>query len=267
MRQNTRQVLFLVIAAAAFAAPQRPAPADDASSPPGIDGFSERLLKGLRLRVGGRAAGTAPDGTLHVVYGESLLRHAWNSGSGWQTETLDATHGRGIGAALAFDAAGDLHVAYGDPLRGELFHGKKSGAQWTSRLVAQGLHGNDAEPAIAVAGGVVHVAWLDDYEATVRYASDAGGAFTATTLATDSGYGSDLDMALASDATPHVVFMSAAPYTQGVPGNGPRALVHMQRTVGGWTREDLESANESGGSGVGASASCAFAPNGELHVF
>jgi hypothetical protein len=115
-------------------------------------------------------------------------------------------------------------------------------------------------------GGAIDIAWIDDFDTKVRFATDATGSFVTTTLATDAGVGTGCDLAIAASGQPHVAFMSKAPPVQGVPGLGVRACVHATFSTGAWTREDVESGNDNFGQGVGAAGSLAFTSDGMLHA-
>ena len=240
----------------ALGAPGPRAAADEAAAPPGLDAWSGRVLRGLIRGTAPRGAAIAPDGTVHVVYGDSELRHAWREGDAWSVETLDPSH-RGEEAALAIDVIGRLHVAYADSVRGT----------FAAQLITTGEIGVPLRTAItADEDGAAHIAWVDSISHRVGFTSNVLGEFVVQNVATDAGTESDVDVALDDSGAPHVAFMSAAPPTPPTPGRGVHAMVHATRGAAGWTREVVEADNDNAADGVGAGGSLAIDASGTLHV-
>lgn len=258
---TSRALSRMLVLATLVAAVPHAAPAAPDLPPPGMDGFSERVLAGVRFRMGPRSAAVAPDGTVHVVYGGNDLRHAWNDGTGWRTEVLDATLRREMEPSLAIDAQGHLHVAYTDSARAQVLHGTDAAGAFAATVVAMAA----SEPlalttAVAVApSGAVHVAWRDAQGLSV--ASNGAGTFAALRVASDPSNTSDFDLAVDPEGRAHLVYGSGTPT-----GGGVRGAVHLWDTGSGWSRDDLESADDVSPFGIGEGASLAFDAAGQPHV-
>ncbi|MEE9215869.1 MAG: hypothetical protein V3U32_00395 [Anaerolineales bacterium] len=140
----------------------------------------------------GRYASLAFDreGNPHIAYfvAESretgMVRHAWNDGSGWQTENVGDLQNLRMGqtgarkiTSLAFDPSGGLHLAYTD--RDQLIYAQKTEDGWVGQEVIEPgnrVLGQLVELAID-SGGSPHLIWYEavqvspSLEGVVRYAA------------------------------------------------------------------------------------------------
>ena len=90
--------------------------ADTEGPPPALDAFSETVLRGTRLAVSAHAAATASDGTVHVVYGDTLLRNTDGlAGSNPQFTEDEAEAARSV-RRLAELEPRTILVGHGDPI-------------------------------------------------------------------------------------------------------------------------------------------------------
>ena len=130
------------------------------------------------------------DGTPHIGYyvAESresgTVRHAWNDGSGWQSENVGDLRNIRMGqtgarkiTSLAFDSKGFLHLAYTD--RDQLIYARKSDEGWVGQEVVEPgskVLGQLVELAID-ADGSPHLIWYEaasaspPLEGIIRYAA------------------------------------------------------------------------------------------------
>ena len=71
----------------------------------------------------------------HIAYGGDHLYHAWNDGSTWHYETVDASPGVGAYASLALDSTGKPAIAYYDSYHGNLKYARWNGSSWTLSVI------------------------------------------------------------------------------------------------------------------------------------
>lgn len=113
-------------------------------------------------KTGGFPIDLDPAGYLHIIYNNTSnkLCHAWQDGTGWQTETIDSTTSSGSGeASMQIDALGSIHVCYEGSSSSGLHYALRDGTGWDLRTldsvstvgVSLGLDGN----------GRVYIAYSD----------------------------------------------------------------------------------------------------------
>ena len=240
--------------AAQAGASATPLPAPPATSagewlPPAALKWKHKALgKGLSA-----ATAVDPEGRPHVVYVNRLpsasgLTHAWAEGKVWSSEVIDPEAFVLPDVALAFDAAGGLHVAYGvqQGPTSVLRYAQDDGSGWQIETLEAG--GSAASMAIDDAG---HVHILDivgsGVSQDVRYLVQTESGWDAETITGSGLYFGRSSLAL-RDGKAYVTFTVQAASTQLVFGvlDGP-----------GWDIEVID---------TGRSGSLAFDADGVPHV-
>ena len=86
-------------------------------------------------------------GLPHIVHGDwdtDLLRHTWDDGTGWHTETVDHDVHAGTRNSLALDSAGRPHVSFREDhpagFDDYLMYTYYDGATWLTETVDSGEH-------------------------------------------------------------------------------------------------------------------------------
>lgn len=123
-----------------------------------------------------------PDGSLHVVYERSGLRHAVlaSGETEWAVAPIRRTDGgftraaRGDGVRLGSDAAGRVHLVFTDFAEDELSYGRFS-TEWTLETVHPALVLPSAFDATVDVDGGVHVSFSDDAGRDLHYAFRPSG--------------------------------------------------------------------------------------------
>jgi hypothetical protein len=184
------------------------------------------------------------NGQPHLAFDDSdrgLGYAAWD-GASWQVEAVDGAIG--LEVAVALDAAGRPWIAHSTlDFKLEVASRADDGS-WHVETVDQtdGFQGHS--PSLAAdSQGRVHLAWVDEKSATLKYALHDSGGWHIDTIGDRVGH-----VALAVDAAgePHVSF--AAP-NRG-PGNSylPAPLQYAAHGAhGGWTTERVVADGESAG--------------------
>lgn len=115
----------------------------------------------------------------HVSFrdaGTGRLAHAWNPGTGWQVETIEAGN-VGTGSALHVDGAGQLHVSYFDAATGDLKYATRAGGSWTVQVVdTTGIVGTRSSVATDPSGNPF-VAYFDATRGDLRLARRVVGVW------------------------------------------------------------------------------------------
>jgi|GEM_PF-5372318 hypothetical protein len=116
--------------------------------------------------VDGTAMGFESDGTGHIIWGYNSgdIRHSWDAGPAWSTETVQS--GNVMGADMAVGPDDALSVVYQDALNRDLIHaGKPQSGSWDIAVVDwQGYTGFD--PSIALDGsGNIFIAYMQSDQA------------------------------------------------------------------------------------------------------
>ena len=175
-----------------------------------------------------------PEGTAHVAYtreGSDDLRYARRPREGgWEIETVDADGMTGWYPSIARDASGVLHVVYYAPAAQELRYARRDGdgAAWALEPAVESVIPNGTSMAVD-GGGVVHVAFRD--EVTPSYALRApDGTWIVEPIAVGEVAGAWAALALDAEGVAHVTFQ----------GEESGALLHGERSSGGWTIEQLD---------------------------
>ena len=137
------------------------------------------------------AIAVAADGTVHIageydfwVEQEGLL-YATGTAGAWHVEQLDAEGGPASGSAIAVDADGSAHIAYGDYMGDPLHlrYATNRGGSWDTEtlLTEEGVGGY---PSIAAdADGQPHISYANLDDDTLEYATRADGDWVHYTVA------------------------------------------------------------------------------------
>jgi hypothetical protein len=147
-------------------------------------------------------------GQVHLVYVSTFwgLVHMTNAGGWWSTSVVDSGVTYGDPAAVAVDAAGIVHVAYGHydwrTSNSTLVYARGEGGAWTNQTLDAG-----SAPAIAVdPQGRVHIAYTSYRMSDLRYATLDGGVWTSEEIVATPhiyrGYGGFV-LSLAVDPAGH----------------------------------------------------------------
>ena len=169
----------------------------------------------------------APDGTASIAYAESLaadgtpladpaVRVTTGKPGAWTTTRIADDTGD-ASPAIARDAAGHLHLAFGANAGGldRLDYATNASGSWVVTPATPGVAGQaDRHPSIAVdAAGKVHVAFersteapLPDGTVSIAYATNATGAWAASTIASGPEYRFDPSIALDPTGKPRVAY-------------------------------------------------------------
>lgn len=116
---------------------------------------------------------SAPDGTLHAAWadtspGYSVIYHAQQAGSYWINRPIPS--GRGSAPSLAVDDTGTVHVVWqdreGSASAFEVYYVRGDGREWSlPQNLSASADSNSLAPQVTLGlGGVVYVAWQEDYQ-------------------------------------------------------------------------------------------------------
>lgn len=184
----------------------------------------------------------------HVAFrdaGTGRLAHAWNPGTGWQVETVDAGN-VGLGAALHVDGAGQLHVSYHDAATGDLKYATRAGGSWTVQVVdttgTVGRHSSVAtDPSLNP-----FVAYFDATRGDLRLARRVAGVWQSEAVDTTGTVGDWPSLrwrsgTLAMSYRNATTGARSVRYASGVPGTWTTEVVDATGDPGVTTVLDLNS--------------------------
>lgn len=148
-------------------------------------------------------------GNMHITYydwGNQDLCYAMYDGSTWSLSKLDESGG--VCSAIVSDDNNKQHVFYIDLVLAKtpLSYITNSGAKWIAETVDQ--QGDVGEQsAIAVdAGGFVHIAYYDDTNGTLNYASNIEGWKSIVVDNSSASVGLNPSIALDSEGNVHISY-------------------------------------------------------------
>lgn len=131
-------------------------------------------------------------GRLHVTYWDLTnadLKYATcavscATGANWQAVTVDDSGSVGSSTSLALDASGGLHVSYSDNTNGNLRYARcpatcTMAAGWQAMTVDSVGEVASSSALVVDGTGRVHVAYRDDTNSNLKYATCAAGCATA----------------------------------------------------------------------------------------
>ncbi|HPM77278.1 MAG TPA: carboxypeptidase regulatory-like domain-containing protein, partial [bacterium] len=172
-------------------------------------------------------------GVAHVSYWDRFnidLRYASNSGDGWTAETIDSD---GSFTDIAIDSNDKVHISYfyGSPLDGLKYATNASGS-WVTETVdgddeATPVMGKESRLALD-ADDKAHIVYQTNIDNSVKYATNASGAWASEVLATNA-YRPDI--AIDSNDKAHVCYYDSANLD----------LIYATNASGSWVTETVES--------------------------
>ncbi|MBZ0118663.1 MAG: hypothetical protein K8H88_16790, partial [Sandaracinaceae bacterium] len=133
----------------------------------------------------GTAIAVGPDDRPLVAYSANYALGLARYGEPWSHEEVFASS-QGYGPslyqqALALDTSGNPQIAAGQEWAGSTTYGARvmhfawDGSAWQRRDLVEYVDNRISMPALAIAGGVLHVTWVSYFDDLVRYATTAGG--------------------------------------------------------------------------------------------
>jgi len=170
-----------------------------------------RTIEDLRPRSLALDAAGRP----HAVYGGDHLYHAWDDGSGWQSEVVDPASSVGRYAALAFDSAGRPHIAYKEDDVGCLKYARWDGAAWQIEWVDCYANAVGSYLSMALDGSDrPHISYHDYAYDALKHAYWDGTVWQVTTIETaQSGYSNMIGVhnstVVDNLGRPHVLYSDA----------------------------------------------------------
>jgi len=191
--------------------------------------------------IGGAVVALDGAGKAHVVYFADVareLRYATNKSGAWADVRIDA---EGFWCDLALDAAGAAHVAYSTGVPSvSLRYATNAGGRWrteTADVDPSGARQYGQGASIALdSAGVAHVAYQDYVAATgatrIRYATNAGGRWSAQVVAGSDGAGSDNSIAVDGTGKVHLVSSRSSSLVYATDASGAFATEGVEASDG-----------------------------------
>jgi len=222
----------------------------------------ETVLAGEALTYLGCTLALDEDDKPHVALWdckEGKIRYATHDGSTWLLETIDTIAEPNVATdflvpSIAVEKGGTVHVAYYDLTEEALCHARRDAPlSWSVETVDRGewvgTHCSLAVDAL----GQPRIAYVDDVDRALKYASSAPGAGWAVG-AVPGMSGSSLNsvsLALDEAGVPHIL----------CDGDADAAVRYCTYREGGWTIESIDS-----DAGWGAFASIALDADQRVHA-
>lgn len=207
-------------------------------------GWSHEVVASGRVstRVGTLDLVVDRGGVPRVSYHDAeagTLGYAYDAGTSWQAETVDAGNDGVVGQAnsIAVESSGRPHIAYlGD---GGAKHAASGRSSWRGGWINDDLNVRDEVNggiAIDVASdGNPHVVYYVRSRTSVRYARWDGDTWFHETVASEGLVGNTLDIELGADDDAHIV------YSEWKTGAGFDAGLHYAHWTGStWERSTID---------------------------
>jgi hypothetical protein len=184
-----------------------------------------------------------PQGRPRVAYrdaGNGQLKVARRTAVGaWVLEVVDSDGDPGWWADIAVDSSGLPHISYVESISGAVRYATREvGGAWVVQDVPDISSPDATGTAIAVDDqGDVHIAFRNETADRFRYATLSAGTWNGEVISDTPGHGSRPSLALADDATPHVVFSNSPslevwyatrPYASAAPVVVPVVAARLQ---------------------------------------
>jgi hypothetical protein len=180
-----------------------------------------------------------------VVFHDAVagdLIHAWDPGTGWQTETVESAGNVGGDPALVIDALGELHVSYYDVALQDLRYARRSGGVWTSVLVDGTGDVGRYSAITADEFGHPFISYYDATNQDLKLARKVGAAWTPEVVDATGARGAHSAIRVFANSDFSIAYRDATP--------GSEALWFASGEPGAWTTELVDG---SGNPGEGAS--------------
>jgi hypothetical protein len=146
----------------------------------------------------------------------------------------------------ALDSQGVLHMAYFDPVHGDLLYAtRNTSGLWSDSTIVDSAGIVGSQMSIAVdATGKPGIAYFDNTNTDLKFAGYDNGAWTATTLDSSKHVGTSPSLAYDIDGNAYVAYYRRS--------SGDVKLASLNRDSGVWSRQTVDGTD---GSNVGASCS------------
>ncbi len=182
-----------------------------------------------------------------ALYPAGTLKHAYQTGNGWEFQVVDAGPNAGYYGAMALDPSGNSHVSYYDVIDGALKYALWTGSAWDVQVVDDGGDVGRFTSLVLDSRGRPHISYCR-YDPTaqscqaLQYAFHDGAAWNVTTV--DSPGGEYSSLRLDGLDNPHIAYRDSTNST----------LKYARRGMDGrWNVQVVD-----GGSGVGEYVSLAL---------
>lgn len=172
----------------------------------------------------------------HIVYQydfTGFLRHAWDDGTGWQTETLPLAD-LGWTPSLAIDSAGQMHLIYYSWSNNDLLYARHDGSTWSSEVVEHIESGGSYIALTLDALGRPHIAYTNGYGADLVYAYRDSTSWHMETVTQPAVTAGRAALALDAAGTAFILYRETASSTL--------RLAHQEGAV--WQTEALADGTE-----------------------
>jgi hypothetical protein len=195
-------------------------------------------------------------GNAHISYNETLdLRYATNAGGSWSTTTVDSAGNVGmLYASIALDSSGNAHISYDENLN--LRYATNAGGSWSTTTVdSEGYVGEYTSIAIDSSGNA-HISYTEYYyndgpDYDLKYATNAGGSWSTTTVDSEGYVGVYTSIALDSSGNAHISYFDGSNYD----------LKYATNAGGSWSTTTVDSTGD-----VGMYTSIALDSSGNVHI-
>jgi len=182
----------------------------------------------------GRCGSVATDseGHDHISYGFPGLWYATNASGEWQSERITAVESNPLFTSVAVDPLDRVHIAYNTASEDNVGYVTNASGDWVNEVVdAEGLYGgyvDGSHASLALDGEAhAHISYYDATNGDLKYATNAGGAWTAEAVDTEGTVGLYASLALGPSGTVHVAYLDET----------NRRLKYATRQGDGWRLE------------------------------
>lgn len=152
----------------------------------------------------------------HIGYYDAVnknLKYATWDGSSWTVQTVDDRRDVGLGVSLALDSAGHPHLVYYDRTNQDFHYTRWKYVHWDgSTWIIEPVDGTASWHDWGQASLTLdsqdrpHISYGQGADASLKYATKVGGAWTVQTVDTGIGSGVVSSVAVDSDDQPHISY-------------------------------------------------------------